>query len=132
MALCRVRTDQPDLVSPGSTLPIAELLNQVSAGNGVEIQCIHVVIGDEIRAKPGIVRVQKMLGVRYVDIAVSIVAGMEQKICPRIDADVSDAEKQRAGGLAMPLDAKQLTRSVMVIDDRIKLGETTAVSIARR
>lgn len=119
-------------MSLGSTLPIAKLLNQISAGNGVEIQYIHVVIGDEIRAKLGIVRVQKMLSVRCGDIAVSIVAGMGQKICPRIDADVSDPEKQRAGGLAMPLDTKQLTRSVMVIDDRIKLGETTAVSIARR
>ena len=131
MALCRVRTDQPDLVSLGSTLSIAEFLNQVPAGNGVEIHCIHVMVRYEIRAKPGIVRVQKMLGGRCDDVAVSIVPGMEQKICAGIDADVSDAEEQRAGGLAMPLDTKQLTRSVMVIDDRIKLGETSAVSKAR-
>ena len=51
-----------------------------------------------------------------MDIALAVVTGVEQQRCAAFDADITQAQKQRAVRLAMAPDAVQLTARIGALD----------------
>ena len=115
---------------PG-TFPIAELLDHVPTEDGVERQRVHDMVGGQIGAEAGIVCVQHVLGRGRLDVVVAVVAGMKQQPCVALDANIADAQEQRASRLAMTFDPEQLARLIVLTNDRIETREKSAHAIAR-
>src|SRR6267142_5043381 len=57
----------------------------------------------------------------HMDIALAVVAGVEQQRGAALDADIAQAQKQRAVRLAVALDAKQFAGSVGALDLRLEI-----------
>jgi len=55
------------------------------------------------------------------DVALAIVPGVKQQLRARLDAHVPDAEKQRAGRLAMAFDPEQLAAAIVYRHNRVEL-----------
>src|SRR3984893_9752543 len=57
---------------------------------------------------------------------------MKQQGCAALDADVAQAEEQRAVRLAMALDAKQLAARIGAVDLRLEILDPSALAISFR
>jgi hypothetical protein len=57
-------------------------------------------------------------------------AGVKQQRRVAVDADVADAQEQRAGGLAVALDPEQLARLIVLADDGIEARKLPAHAVA--
>jgi hypothetical protein len=78
----------------------------------VKFQRRHVVIVDEIPAQLGVIGVQHPLRGARMNIALAVVTGVEQQRGAALDADVAQAQEQRAVRLAVALDAKQFATGI--------------------
>ena len=87
----------------------------------MKFQRIHVVTIEDILAQPGVVGAQHPLGGDGVDIALAVMAGVEQQRRAALDADIAQAQKQRAVRLAVALDAKQFAAGVGALDLRLEI-----------
>ena len=67
-----------------------------------------------------------------MDVTLPVMACVKQQPRRALDADIAQAEKQRAQRLTMPLDAHQFTRAVVLIDDGSKLGDIAALAVRLR
>ena len=67
----------------------------------MKFQRLHVVVVDEILAQFRIVGAQHPLRMSDMDIAQAVVTGVEQQRGAALDADVAQAQEQRAVRLAM-------------------------------
>ena len=103
------------------TFPVAERVDDRAARNGVKRQRLHVVIVDEILAQFGVIGVQHPLRGARMDIALAVVAGVEQQRGAALDADIAQAQEQRAERLAVTLDAKQFAAGVGALDLRLEI-----------
>lgn len=107
---------------------VAELVDDHGAGNGVKRQRIHIMIIDDVLAQGRVIGVQHPVGGIRIDIALAIVAGMKQQGRAALDADIAQAEKQRAVRLAMPLDAEQLATGIGAVDLRLEILDPPALA----
>jgi hypothetical protein len=73
-----------------------------------------------------------MIGGRWFDIPLAIMAGVKQQLSASHNADIPDSEKHCARRLAVSLDAKQLTALIVLPHDRIKLLKPSAFAIGLR
>jgi hypothetical protein len=94
------------------TFPVAEPVDDRAARNGVKFQRLHVVVVDEILAQFRIVGAQHPLRMGRMDIALAVVTGVEQQRGAALDADIAQAQEQRAVRLAMTLDTKQFAAGI--------------------
>ena len=108
--------------------PVAELVDDHGTGNGMECQRVHVVVVHDVLAQARIIGIQHAAGGARRDVAVAIVAGMEQQRGAALDADVAQPQKQRAVRLAMALDAKQLAAGIGAIDLRLEILDPSALA----
>ena len=82
----------------------------------MKFQRLHVVVVDEILAQFRIVGAQHPLRMSDMDIALAVVTGVEQQRGAALDADIAQAQEQRAIRLAMALDAKQFAAGIGTLD----------------
>src|SRR5450759_3384421 len=111
---------------------VAELVDDHGARNGGKRQRIHVGIVHDVLAQARVVGVQHTTGGDSRDIAVAVVAGMKQQGGAALDADVAQAEKQRAVRLAMAPDAKQFATGIGAVDLRLEILDPPALAILFR
>src|SRR5262249_45380829 len=84
-----------------------------------------------VAAKLRVIGVQHVFGgPRQNFCRVHGMTGVEQQCRTALDADVSDAKKQRARGLASALNSKQLARLIVLCDDRVEARRRTAPTVA--
>lgn len=126
-----MRADRDGALLLARTFPIAEPVDDRAARNGVKRQRLHVVIVDEIPAQLRIVGAQHPLRGACMDIALAVVTGAEQQRGATLDADIAQAEKQRAVRLAVALDAKQLAADEGVTASR-RLAAAALIAVQRR
>ena len=96
---------------PRESLPrtflVAELVDDHGTRDGVKCQRVHVAIVEDVLAQARVIRAQHTLRGTRIDIALAVVAGMKQQRRAALDADIAQAQEQRAVRLAMAPDAKQ-------------------------
>src|SRR4029453_6666045 len=98
----------------------------------MERQRLHVMAVTEILPQAAVVGIHHPRGGARVDVALPVMAGVKQKPRRARDADIAQAEKERAERLAVPLGTHQLARSVVLIDDRLKLRHPATLAIRLR
>ena len=98
------------------TFLVVEPVDDRAARNSVKCQRLHVLVVDEIFAQFRIVGAQHPLRRACMDIALAVVTGVEQQRGAALDADVAQAQEQRAIRLAMALDAKQFAAGIGTLD----------------
>ena len=76
---------------------VAELVDHLAARDGVECQCVHVVVRHKVLAQFWFIGRQHVVGRFRRDVALAIMPGVKQQLRARLDAHIPDAEKQRAG-----------------------------------
>ena len=95
----------------------------------MKLQRIHVVIVEDIFAQLGVIGAQHPLRGAGVDVALAVVAGVKQQRCVALDADIAQAQKQRAVRLAVALDAKQFAAGVGALDLRLEILVPAALAV---
>jgi hypothetical protein len=98
----------------------------------MECQRVHVVVRHKVLAQFWLIGRQHMVGRFRRDVALAIMPGVKQQLRARFDAHIPDAEKQRAGRLAMALDPEQLAAAVVFRNDRVEACELAAHAVTLR
>jgi len=96
---------------------------------------IHMVPVEQVPAEGLVIPVERSAArasIRPHHIFRYVVTGVEHERGVSVNADVSDAEKERAGGFADPFNAESFAADVVAADDGDKVRDISAVAVSDR
>src|SRR5882757_6384489 len=109
--------------SPGSSRStclsacrVAEALDDLATGNRMKVERVHEMVVGDILAQGSVISTEHLLrGGGADDALLHGAASVKQQRRTRRDADIAYRKKHRAGGLTVTVDAKALTRRIVLL-----------------
>ena len=89
----------------------------------MKVECVHEMVGGDILLQRGVIGAEYLLRATGADARLPGAAGVKQQRSTRRNADIAYRKEHGAGGLTVAVNAKALTRCVILLYHGLELRE---------